>query len=108
MCSPVGALEAKEFLLLSGCTVERCVFSLTKDYRFGAQMETAMPWPTFFGARNEVEQVARRCKEDWEANSLAGTLKGKFFNFLLEHKNGWEEEQVPLELRPLMVEGKTR
>jgi hypothetical protein len=99
-------MEAKEFLLLSGCTMERCEFPLAKDYRFGAQMETAMPWSTFFGARNEVEQVARRRKEDWETDSLAGTLKGEFFNFLLEHKDGWEEEQVPLELKALMVEGK--
>jgi hypothetical protein len=103
----VGALEAKKFLLLSGCTMERCEFSLAKDYRFGAQVETAVPWPTFYGARNEVEQAAGRCKKIWETNSLAGTLKGEFFNFLLKHKDGWEEEQVPLKLKPLLMEGKT-
>jgi hypothetical protein len=88
-------METKELLLLSGSTMERCEFPFAKDYRSGAQMETVVPWPTLFGARNEVEQAARRYKEDWETDSLAGTLKGKFFNFLLEQKAGWEEAQVP-------------
>lgn len=54
-------------------------------------MEIVVPWPTLIRARNEAEQVARCRKEDWKTDRLAGTLKGKLFGFLMEHKDGWEE-----------------
>jgi hypothetical protein len=30
-----------------------------------------------------------------ETDRLAGILKGKLFSFLMEHKDDWEEAQVP-------------
>jgi hypothetical protein len=65
-------METKELLLLSGSTMERCEFPFAKDYRSGAQMEN-VPWPTLFGARNEVEQAARRCKEPGHSKGSSST-----------------------------------
>jgi hypothetical protein len=102
----VGALETKKLLLLSGWTMERCEFSFAKDNRSDTQVEDALSWPAPLGARNKFAQTAMRCKEAWQTDEVMGTLKSKLFSFLLEHKEGWEEAQVPLELKPLMMAGK--
>jgi hypothetical protein len=51
-------------------------------------MEDVVPWTALSGARNKAEQVAMRCEEAWKADKVMGTLKGKLFSFLLEHKEG--------------------
>lgn len=86
--------------------MERCAISDEKSSMSDYQLEAALSSGETTRIRAKVKQAEVPDRATREIGDAASSLKQELFEFVMKHNEGWEADQVPAHLMPLLALGR--